>query len=127
MRVLYVDDEPDIREIARLSLELDAGIIVHTAETGAEALELIASVRPDVVLLDVMMPEMDGPTTFANARLRFGSDTPPVIFVTARTQTREVAGFQALGALGVISKPFDPMTFAARVRAIAAGLTAPRE
>jgi two-component system, OmpR family, response regulator len=119
MRMLYVDDEADIREVARMSMELDPEAVVETAASGAEALEKTESFQPDVILLDVMMPEMDGPTTFLHLQERF-SPCPPVIFVTARTQTHEVARFRALGALAVIAKPFDPMTFAAQVRAVAA-------
>lgn len=115
-RILYVDDEPDIREVAAMSLELDPEFEVRTAASGVEALPLAAEWKPDLILLDVMMPVMDGPTTFG--RLREQPDTAgiPVVFITARTQAQEVEGFKALGAKGVIAKPFDPMGLASTVR-----------
>lgn len=118
MRVLYVDDEPDIREIAKIALDLDEGLIVETAASGLEAISKAATWRPDVILLDVMMPEMDGPTTLAHLRGRDDTSSIPVVFITARTQTHEVERFRALGARALISKPFDPMLLAAQVRAI---------
>lgn len=117
MRVLYVDDEPDIREIAQIALELDEGMITETAASGPEAIEKAAAWRPDVILLDVMMPDMDGPTTLAALRAREDTRSIPVIFITARTQTNEVESFRALGAVAVIPKPFDPMLLATQVRA----------
>jgi CheY-like chemotaxis protein len=116
MRVLYVDDEPDIREVARMSLELDSQFIVEVAGSGLEALNAASKFRPDVVLLDVMMPDMDGPTTLAALKQAHGDTLPPVIFVTARTQAREVERFRTLGACAVIPKPFDPMTLAQHIR-----------
>lgn len=118
LRVLYVDDDADIREIASLSLGLDPEIAVETASSGAEALERARQGGLDLILLDVMMPWMDGRTTFA-ALQELGLEPPvPVVFVTARTQTHEIAQFKALGAIGVIAKPFDPMTLARDVRAM---------
>ena len=118
MRVLYVDDESDIREIAQLALELDPAIRVRTAATGAEAIALAESFAPDLVLLDVMMPEMDGVATLAQLRSHEVTRRTPVIFITARTQASEVLRFKCLGALAVIPKPFDPMRLAAQVRAL---------
>ncbi|RST30689.1 response regulator [Sphingomonas ginkgonis] len=117
-KILYVDDEADIRELACFALELDSDFDVRDCGSGADALELVADWRPDLVLLDVMMPAMDGPTTLA--RLREGPGTMadvPVVFITARTQTAEVEHLRSLGAVGVIGKPFDPMTLAGQVRA----------
>ena len=119
MRVLYVDDEPDIREIAKISLDLDDGMIVETAASGEEALGLAVSWRPDVILLDVMMPDMDGPSTLAELRKKRETRDIPVVFITARTQNQEIELFRALGAAAVISKPFDPMLLAAQVRSAA--------
>lgn len=116
IRVLYVDDEPDIREIAELSLSLDPGFDVHTAASGEEALAVVAEWQPDVVLLDVMMPVMDGPAVLAELRSR-GVNTP-VVFVTARAQRSEMQSFATLDAKGVLAKPFDPVTLAAQVRAL---------
>ena len=115
--VLLVDDDPDIRTIGRLSLANVGGLTVHLAASGAEALALLASLRPDLILLDVMMPDLDGPAT-----LRALKDDPaladiPVVFMTAKAHPREVERYLALGARAVIAKPFDPLTLAERVRA----------
>lgn len=115
-RILYVDDEADIREVAAMSLELDPDFEVRTAGSGAEALQIASEWRPALILLDVMMPGMDGPTTFSHLQDGAETSATPVVFITARTQAQEVAGFKALGAKGVIAKPFDPMNLAATVR-----------
>jgi CheY-like chemotaxis protein len=117
-KVLLVDDEPDIRRIAHLSLHRVGKLQVVMASSGAEALELAPRERPDVVLLDVMMPELDGPSTFQRLRASAATAGIPVIFMTAKAQKHEVEAFRALGAAGVIPKPFDPMTLAAEVRRI---------
>ena len=116
IRVLYVDDEPDIREVAAMSLELDPEFEVRTADGGKEALQLTEQWAPNVILLDVMMPGMDGPQTFAELQARPGSSAIPVIFITARTQAADVRRLVALGAKGVIAKPFDPLQLADEVR-----------
>lgn len=120
LKVLYVDDEPDIREVAVMALELDPGVDAQGAASGDEALALLTEgrFRPDVVLLDVMMPRQDGPAVLASMRER--GLAVPVIFITARARSHEVAGFLELGAVGVIPKPFDPMTLALEVRAVLA-------
>jgi CheY-like chemotaxis protein len=115
-RILYVDDEADIREVAVMSLELDPGFEVRACASGVEAIPAAAAWKPHLILLDVMMPMMDGPTTFARLRDQPETRDIPVLFITARTQTQEVAAFRALGARGVIAKPFDPMSLAATVR-----------
>lgn len=114
--VLYVDDEPDLREIATMALELDPGMTVRTCASGPEALELLSNWTPDLVLLDMMMPGMDGIATYAAIREGFGEDIA-IVYITARTEATEVERLKALGAKGVIAKPFDPMTLAAQVRA----------
>jgi two-component system, OmpR family, response regulator len=118
VRVLYVDDEPDIREIARIALDLDPGMIVEKAASGGEAIVKAADFRPDVILLDVMMPEMDGPMTLEKLRAEPATAAIPVVFITARAQAHEVERFRALGASAVIPKPFDPMLLATQVRAV---------
>jgi len=118
IRVLYVDDEPDIREIAELALSLDPDFEVRTADSGNAALAILADWRADVALLDVMMPEMDGPTLLGHMRERADLAALPVIFITARAQQSELQTFATLDAVGVIAKPFDPVTLAARVRAL---------
>ena len=116
LRVLHVDDEPDIREIVELSLGLDPDLSVRSCASGSEALAATSDWPPDLILLDVMMPGMDGPATLA--RLRGASRTAdiPVVFMTARAQARELEHFRSLGAIGVIAKPFDPLTLAGMVR-----------
>ena len=120
MKLLYVDDEPDIREVAAMALEMDGSMEVRQAESGRAALELLGGWTPDVILLDVMMPEMDGPATLAEIRSRGELAATPVVFITARAQAQDKARLMALGAVGVITKPFDPMTLAQDVRAILA-------
>ena len=116
VRVLYVDDEADIREVAAMSLELDPEFEVRICGSGSEALAVAAEWEPNLILLDVMMPGMDGPTTFGHLRENPVTSSIPVVFITARTQAQEVEGFKALGAQGVIAKPFDPMSLAPTVR-----------
>jgi two-component system OmpR family response regulator len=124
-RVLLVDDEPDIRRIGQLSLERVGGWQVVLASSSAEALATAGRERPDVILLDVMMPVADGPTTLA--RLREQADTAeiPVIFMTAKVQHHEVQRLLGLGAVGVIPKPFDPMTLPDEVRRVLASAERP--
>ena len=116
LRVLHVDDEPDIREVVEISLGLDPDFETRSCGSGREALAVSADWPPDLILLDVMMPVMDGPATLARLRDNAGTAAIPVVFMTARAQTREIDLFRSLGAVGVIPKPFDPMTLAASVR-----------
>jgi two-component system OmpR family response regulator len=118
LTVLYVDDEPDLRELAELSLQLDEHIVVQSAESGAMALDLIdtGACRPDVIMLDVMMPDMDGPAVLSALRLRAAHKTTPVIFITARTQQQEASAYRAMDIVGFITKPFDPTILASEVR-----------
>jgi CheY-like chemotaxis protein len=115
-RILYVDDEPDLREIAMLALSLDPGLEVRTAAGGAEAIATVADWMPDLVLLDVMMPGMDGPSTLARMRENPRTAGLPVVFITARAQPRDLQLFATLDARGVIAKPFDPMSLAQQAR-----------
>lgn len=116
--VLYVEDDPDIRAVAQMALEVVGGLKVCSCAGGREALQALMHCRPDVVLLDVMMPDLDGPATLALLREQPASRATPVIFMTAKAQGAEVDRFRALGAIGVITKPFDPMTLADQVRAL---------
>ena len=116
VRILHVDDEPDIRDVVDMSLGLDPDFEVRACASGAEAIAAAAEWRPLLILLDVMMPGMDGQTTLTQLRKNPQTSSIPVIFMTARAQTREVEHFIALGAQGVISKPFDAMTLAAEVQ-----------
>jgi CheY-like chemotaxis protein len=123
VRVLHVDDEPDIREVVKLSLSLDPDFSVRGCASGGDALSAAASWSPNLILLDVMMPNMDGPTTLAHLRQSPQTANIPVVFMTARAQPRELEHFVSLGAEGVIAKPFDPMTLAGAVRNYVNALT----
>jgi len=125
IRVLHIDDEPDIREIIEISLGLDRAFTIRSCESGAEGLVAAAEWNPDVIILDVMMPVMDGPATLAKLRENPKTAGIPVIIMTARAQVRELDRFRALGAVGVIAKPFDPMTLAASVRSYLPQIAAP--
>lgn len=117
-RILYVDDDHDIREIALLALELGDDIEARAAPSGVEALNIVEQWVPDIILLDLMMPQMDGPATLLKLRELAATASTPIIFVTARTQGHEAERLKSLGAAGVIAKPFDPMTFVDQVRAL---------
>jgi two-component system, OmpR family, response regulator len=118
LRILCVEDEHDIREVEKMSLEMVGGFTVACAASGAQALEMAAGFAPDLILLDVMMPGMDGPTTLKRLRELPGLARTPVVFVTAKVQSDEVAHFRAQGAVDVLAKPFDPMKLPDEVRAI---------
>ena len=113
-KLLLVDDDESIRFVAGLSLE-DAWEVL-TASSGQEALELAIKERPDVILLDMMMPGMNGATTMEHLRKIEGLRDVPIIFMTAKVQTHEVDDYQRLGAAGVIAKPFDPMKISEQIR-----------
>lgn len=117
-RITYVEDEPDIRTIAEIALTTVGGFNVDTCSCGKEALDRAPGFGPDLVLLDVMMPEMDGPEVFRQLRKSPDTSETPVVFMTAKVQPAEVAEYLSLGAIGVISKPFDPITLADELRAI---------
>ena len=116
--ILYVEDEPDIQAVARLALEMVGGCTVTICSSGEEALAQFSTAQPEMMLLDVMMPGMDGPTTLGKLRELPGALTIPAVFMTAKVQPDEVAYYKSLGAVGVIAKPFDPMTLSETVRAI---------
>jgi CheY-like chemotaxis protein len=117
-KILYVEDEKDIQTVARMALEMVGKFTVKTCSSGGEALGEFVAFRPDLVLLDVMMPEMDGPTTLARIRELAGGERIPVVFMTAKVQPHEIANLKKLGALDVIAKPFDPMTLSNSIRTI---------
>jgi two-component system, OmpR family, response regulator len=121
--VLYVDDDPDIREIVEMALSLIGNLAVSTCASGEQALKVIPALKPDLVLLDVMMPAMDGPTVLGRMRADPALATVPVIFVTAKAMPREIAHFRELGAAGVIAKPFDSMDFGKQVLAVWEGIS----
>jgi EAL domain-containing protein (putative c-di-GMP-specific phosphodiesterase class I)/CheY-like chemotaxis protein len=115
-RVLHIDDESDILEVVAASLSLDPRFVVRDCRSGADGLTVAAEWRPDIILLDVMMPVMDGPSTLRHLREAPQTADIPVVFMTARAQTSEIEHFKSLGTAGVITKPFDPMKLAASVR-----------
>jgi CheY-like chemotaxis protein len=110
MKVLIIDDEDDIRRIARLSLSRIGHMDVIDAAGGAEGLRLAEEQRPDAILLDVMMPAMDGPATLAALRANPKTSDIPVLFLTAKALTAEIERLRELGARDVLTKPFDPVT-----------------
>jgi CheY-like chemotaxis protein len=126
-KILYVDDEDDIREIAQISLELAPEFEVRSCSSGAMALVEAAEWQPDLILLDVMMPEMDGPETLKRLADIPRTASIPVVFITARTQTHEVERYRALGAAGIIAKPFDPMALANDVKQLLAAHAVDRQ
>jgi EAL domain-containing protein (putative c-di-GMP-specific phosphodiesterase class I)/CheY-like chemotaxis protein len=115
-RVLHIDDESHILDIVAASLGFDPEFVVRDCGSGADGLAVAAEWRPDLILLDVMMPVMDGPSTLRRLRKIPRTADIPVVFMTARAQTSEIEHFKSLGSAGVIAKPFDPMTLAASVR-----------
>lgn len=116
LSILCVEDDPDIREILQLALELDGGAEVQCCGTGREALDLTRHAHFDVILLDVMMPGLDGPATLKCLQQAPGTAATPVIFVTAKATRDELNRLTGQGALGVVCKPLDPVTLLARVQ-----------
>ena len=114
-RILYVEDEPDIRAVAQMALEAVGGFAVTACASGSEALAAAPTAGADLLLLDVMMPGMDGPSTLKALRALPATATTPVIFMTAKVQAAEVAQYRELGAIDVIHKPFDPMELSAQI------------
>jgi len=116
--ILLVDDEPNIRLIAQTSLHGLTDWMVTLAENGAQAIKSVQANKPDLIILDMMMPDMDGPTTLFEIRKIEGMQAVPVIFMTAKVQAHELDSYLQMSAAGVISKPFDPMQFPDQVREI---------
>ena len=116
-RILIIDDEDDIREVAALSLETMAGWDVTTANSGTDGIRKAVHEQPDAILMDVMMPAMDGPTTFREMQNTPGIEHIPVLFLTAKVQGVDQRRFAGLGVCGVLFKPFDPLTLAEQMSA----------
>ena len=114
-RILLVDDEPDIRAVASMALDLVGGWDVAIASSGQQALEMVAAQRPDAILLDVMMPGLDGPGTFERLQQDDATRAIPVVLLTAKVQATDLRRFADLGVAGVLAKPFDPMRLAGQV------------
>ena len=117
-KIMLVEDEPDIQEVARLSLETLGKFVVHVCSNGKEALEKAPTILPDLIMLDVMMPGMDGLTVLKLLRENSNTKHIPVIFMTAKAQTNEMKHYIEIGAIGAISKPFDPMTLVSDITKI---------
>ncbi|WP_133140878.1 response regulator [Legionella genomosp. 1] len=116
--ILYAEDEADIREIAQVALEDLGNFKVIFCHDGYEVIEAAKGIIPDLILLDVMMPGMDGPSALIELRKLPRYTDIPAIFMTAKIQSEEVEQYKSLGAVDVIAKPFDPMTLASDIRAI---------
>jgi CheY-like chemotaxis protein len=114
-RILLIDDEPEIREIIRVSLELVGGWNVSATGSAREGLTLAADQLPDAILLDVMMPDVDGPTAFQALRAAPATSAIPVILLTAKVQATDLRRFDQLGVAATIAKPFDPLTLPSQV------------
>jgi len=114
-KILIIDDEDDIREVAALSLESIAGWEVIVASSGAQGLIRAAESKPDAILLDVMMPGMDGPTTFRELRKNPVTSAIPVLLLTAKVQATDQRRFADLGVNAVLFKPFDPLTLSTQI------------
>src|ERR1700761_2710643 len=115
--ILIIDDEDDIREVAALSLEATAGWEIITASSGADGIQAAANPRrkPHAILMDVMMPGMDGPTTFRQMQQNPAISNIPVLLLTAKVQGVDQRRFAGLGVAGVLFKPFDPLTLASEI------------
>lgn len=121
LHILHVEDDRDIRDVTAFALELDPQVTVTSVSSGEAALAALdGGLCPDVILMDVMMPKLDGPATLACIRERPAHRATPVIFMTARAQSTEVQRYRALGALDVVVKPFEPMSLVQDLRTILA-------
>jgi CheY-like chemotaxis protein len=121
-RICYVEDDEDIQRIVRMSLERVGKMTVEVVGDPTLAIEAITAFKPDMVMLDWMMPEMDGPTLFRQMKLRPETSSLPVVFITAKAAQSDLNELLALGAVGAISKPFSPKDLPDQLRAIWAKL-----
>lgn len=117
-RILVIDDEEDIREVTKVCLEIMGGWEVSTADSGRQGLALAAAEQPDAIILDVMMPDLDGVATLFRLQANPTTEHIPVIFLTAHIQASNRRGFSDLGVAAVMPKPFDPGTLASQVAKI---------
>lgn len=116
--IMHVEDDPSIQQVAKIALEAVGGFTVHTCSSGQQALGDYANVKPQLILMDVMMPGMDGPTTLQQLQKKYDLSAVPTVFMTAKVQSNEVSSYKALGAADVVVKPFDPMTLSEQIRQI---------
>ncbi len=117
-KILYVEDEPDIQEVAIEAMTALGGFEIKACSNGKEALAACAGFGPDLILMDVMMPEMDGPTTLKSLKADGATSSIPVIFMTAKVQSHEVEEYKKQGVVDVIKKPFDVMTLSDQIKDI---------
>ncbi len=117
-KILYAEDEPDIQAVAKMALENIGGFEVILCNSGIEALDVAPETTPDLILLDVMMPGLDGPETLKRLREIDSLKETPVIFLTAKAMPSEVDRFISAGTIDVIAKPFDPMSISDQIKAI---------
>lgn len=118
--ILLIDDEETIQEVVQVGIEIEVGWQVLIASSGAEGINLADQKQPDAILLDVMMPELDGISTLSQLKANLKTQSIPVIFLTAKTQAADKNHFQSLGVAGIITKPFNSMTLASRIANILA-------
>src|SRR3990167_9451415 len=117
-RIMHVEDDPSIQAVAKVALEVVGGFTVETCSGGEDALKGFHAFQPQLILLDVMMPGMDGPSTLRKMQTDFDLSQIPVVFMTAKVQANEIESYKALGAADVVVKPFDPMTLSDQIREI---------
>ena len=117
-RILYAEDDPDIQQVALLALEMVGGFTLKTCNSGLEAVTEIDAFKPQLLLFDVMMPNMDGPSALKKIREMDDYKSTPAIFMTAKVQPNEVQEYLDMGAVDVVAKPFDPMTLAEQIQDI---------
>ncbi|QBL08144.1 response regulator [Rheinheimera sp. D18] len=117
-RIMHVEDDLSIQQVAKIALEAVGGFTVFTCSSGQQALAEYPLITPQLLLLDVMMPGMDGPTTLQKLQQQYDLSKVPAIFMTAKVQDAEIASYKMLGAVAVLVKPFDPMTLSDQIRQI---------
>jgi two-component system OmpR family response regulator len=117
-RIMHVEDDPSIQAVAKVALEVVGGFIVETCSGGEDALKAFRHFSPQLILLDVMMPDMDGPSTLKRLQADYDLTQVPVVFMTAKVQANEIESYKDLGAADVVVKPFDPMTLSDQIREI---------
>lgn len=118
---MYVDDDPDLRNIVRVGLELGGGFTVKLCSTGQQALDEVREFKPDMILLDVVMPDMSGPKLLETFKKQPGISNIPVVFLTSKILPEQLALYEELGAVGVIRKPFNPMKLSEQVKQVWTG------
>lgn len=114
-KILYAEDEPDIQTIVQIALWAYSKLDLKVCDNGQLLLDCVEEYKPDLILLDIMMPVMDGMTTFRNLKLNDKTKDIPVVFITAKAQIQELAMYKSAGILGIIVKPFDPTNLASKI------------